>query len=989
MEQPSNQYIFPGDSAGLAHPELERIHNLLDLLRRRWFWLTLARVGFLWLAILAAGTATVLLAAGLLTLTEPVRWCLLGLWLLTLAAGPILLVYLAMVRQPEPLALAYLADQHGGAGHNFLVNALQLAQDSFWPAALVARIVSESASAAGAVRPETVLPVRRLRKPAVATAGVVMGSVLLLVLAYGPVRVGYDALVRNGSAKHAATAGRSDQPALPANYADWLEVQTTARFPQYLQRVTQPVAEKPGPMHVPEGTILEMTITCRQPVQTLRLEMGSGSAIPAQADPTGTRFRVDWSPTRSDTYWFSAQYESLRLRWPDRPGQSWPVTVVVDRPPTVRLPEPGQDLEISPGSKVRFTLVAEDDYGLLEAAVIVGTTPAFQTRPEKARYTNSFEWTVPRNTKIGTALEVFARVKDNRSLPGKGSQETRTPAFKIRIVSLETFDQRQEASRESLRERIQEILRRQIRCRADTLARKLDGVAREQKAIRGGLEELARGPFPAGLTEFGRVLTNLSKGPAREAAELAAGVSPDNLKKLLDAQEEIVLTLESLLQMLSAEADPKETTTKAAGAAAENESFKDLADLLGKFIEQQRLALRTAQELSGKTPEDFSGQDKARLDQLAQLQEKWDRFLQQAVSDVDILAKQDFSASVAKEELVEIQSQVQLAEDALKKQAVHMAVKAEEVGLELAKELVRNLERWMANAPDNLKWDLEEPPAPIDVPLAELPEELEDIVGELIEKEEDFYDEIEDVTSSWADSLDAGAGWDVMDGPISNFSAKGITGNILPNQSEIGGRSGEGRTGRSSGEFVERTAQGKGGRRTPTRLTNDAIQSGQVDDRSKEPAGGATGGGKLSGAGAEGLTGPRTNQPMPNLPALQQKQALLLSKAKMAQWQATKNRWGNFDLEKAVRLMAQNQSDLDRGAYRSVVARRSVLLGTLKTSRSLIAGKFQLDAPETRLPKNLQAQIQSNDPQAIPETLRPLLDSYYRILADPQTKNPK
>ena len=55
-------------------------------------------------------------------------------------------------------------------------------------------------------------------------------------------------------------------------------------------------------------------------------------------------------------------------------------------------------------------------------------------------------------------------------------------------------------------------------------------------------------------------------------------------------------------------------------------------------------------------------------------------------------------------------------------------------------------------------------------------------------------EDVEDVTSSWLDSLDKGAGWDAMDGPISDMSAKGVTGNQLPNQQEVGGRAGEGRS---------------------------------------------------------------------------------------------------------------------------------------------------------------------------------------------------
>ena len=78
--------------------------------------------------------------------------------------------------------------------------------------------------------------------------------------------------------------------------------------------------------------------------------------------------------------------------------------------------------------------------------------------------------------------------------------------------------------------------------------------------------------------------------------------------------------------------------------------------------------------------------------------------------------------------------------------------------------------------------------------MAELPEELEDLIGELLDEEEDLAEDVEDLSSGWADSLDKGAGWSTEDGPISNYSAQGKTGNRSPNKSEISGRSGEGRS---------------------------------------------------------------------------------------------------------------------------------------------------------------------------------------------------
>jgi len=34
-----------------------------------------------------------------------------------------------------------------------------------------------------------------------------------------------------------------------------------------------------------------------------------------------------------------------------------------------------------------------------------------------------------------------------------------------------------------------------------------------------------------------------------------------------------------------------------------------------------------------------------------------------------------------------------------------------------------------------------------------------------MEEQDDLFEEVEDVTSSWADSIDKGAGWDAVDAP--------------------------------------------------------------------------------------------------------------------------------------------------------------------------------------------------------------------------------
>ncbi len=70
----------------------------------------------------------------------------------------------------------------------------------------------------------------------------------------------------------------------------------------------------------------------------------------------------------------------------------------------------------------------------------------------------------------------------------------------------------------------------------------------------------------------------------------------------------------------------------------------------------------------------------------------------------------------------------------------------------------------------------------------------------LIEDAAEFDEEADDMTGAWGGNMQVG--WDIMDGPISSFAARGKTGNQLPNASEMSGRSGSGRRGRASGQMV-------------------------------------------------------------------------------------------------------------------------------------------------------------------------------------------
>ena len=341
---------------------------------------------------------------------------------------------------------------------------------------------------------------------------------------------------------------------------------------------------------------------------------------------------------------------------------------------------------------------------------------------------------------------------------------------------------------------------------------------------------------------------------------------------------------------------------------------------------------------------------------------------------------------------MEVQTELKMAEAELLKKSADIAVPLEQLGAEMAEEIKTNIEKWLYEKPDRLKWSQEEPLTDNfkEAPMAELPGELEDLIGELADQEEDMFDEMEDVTSSWTDSPDKGAGWDAMDGPISTMSAKGVTGNALPNSSEIGGRSGEGRQGKSSGEFVGDEAVGKGGRKTPSRLTPDPFVKGQIKDHSKESAGGATGGGKESGKGGEGLEGPARRSPgQRDAERLASKQAALRNKAEGIELQFQVTHFHHTDLKKMIDAMAQIERDLKAGRYQNALRQRQMLANGLGNVKQYLEGEFEVRQDATaNLPTDIQKEILGSMQDPSPAGWEDLNRQYFERLSGSGDEQP-
>jgi len=581
----------------------------------------------------------------------------------------------------------------------------------------------------------------------------------------------------------------------------------------------------------------------------------------------------------------------------------------------------------------------------------------------------------------------------------------------IQIVAEEARSAAQLEQLDNLRTAIFRIMEKQIRARGKTAvvlqktqlpeAAVLAGEIRtdqvEIQKLTNTLSASIKDTDQEDRRTIKRILNNLAFGDMLDAVgqcdemvklQALEGFPPAG-GRLGTTQEKIVEVLRKLPDVTrQAQAETLAEMKKRAVGDLPNDTKQKLEEIrakLEKFMAEQKKVIEASENLAKTPVEDFAEKEEQLLKTLAAQQDEWSKIMKDLHSDLSKLPEQDFANSSMAKELNEIQTELKMAEDALLKKSADIAVPLEQLGYERAEEITTNMEKWLPDRPDREKWSQEESPSDADkeAPMAELPGELEDLVGELMEEEEDLFDEMEDVSSSAADSIDKGAGWDVADGPISNMSAKGATGNRLPNTSEIGGRSGEGRSGKSSGEFVGDEAVGKDGRKTPARLTPDPYVKGQIKDHSKDPQGGASGGGKESGEGGEGLEGPAPGPKGPrDLHRLAGKQAALRNKAEGIDAQMQVMNYHHTDMEKLLGEMEEIERDLQAGRYQNALRKREIVLQSLASQKQYMEGEFQVKQDTTaNLPTDVQKDILGGMQDPSPPGWEELVRGYYEQLA--------
>jgi hypothetical protein len=777
------------------------------------------------------------------------------------------------------------------------------------------------------------------------------------------------------------------------------------RFPAYTGRQPQELLNVANrEIRVPVGTQVRLRAHTNRPVKKAYVDLGAGRKQDMTCSSLGLRagFRVE----KSGSY-------SIIIEGPDghrnlNPPR-YPIIALPDAPPVVRITAPGRDLEIPVDGGLPLAIRASDDYGISKLRLLFRRNRGGELQ-ELAAW-NSF--ISPRSVQQATRWKLSARDFDPGDIVYYHAEATdrgqtgKSPTFQVKLIDPREAKARKLKDLTQFMARLRKILEQQRAARAGAVALFAKPIARKQLLAGCKLLACQQGVIrsntlvaaelapldDATARKVRQAVLLLAAGPERVAeklaenlaASLSAAGSKTDRAQLLRNQDLIIRRLSELLLIIEKlEAQVTKEDDKEASDLPDDvrEKLKNLSDKLKEFMEEQKKLLEAWNELAKRPVEDLTAEDKKKMKALIATEDKWEKFLKDAHSDLSKLHKQDFTDPKLLKELIETYVEVETAKGAMTAGSKPVPVPVEQAGLESAEALTTHLEKWLTDTPDRDKWEMEEPLAEGQTPMAELPEQLEDLIGDLMEEQEDIFEEMEDTTSSWTDSLDKGAGWDAMDGPISNMSAQGVTGNRLPNSSEISGRSGEGRTGKAAGEFVEKTATGKGGRKTPTRLTPDQFLKGQIEDKSKDPAGGSTGGGKVGGSGGEGLEGPAPPETKAATGRLAGKQAQILSRAERIRLELKVRNHPTADLDRVIALMKGVHSDIKDGRYRNISRKRNIMLTGLKTTRDFAAASSQVRTEKTRvMPKRLRDQLYDAMDGGVPSGYEELVKKYYESIS--------
>ena len=798
----------------------------------------------------------------------------------------------------------------------------------------------------------------------------------------------------------------------------------TYQLPSYTGRPEQTVAESSGEIVALAGTRVKLTVTASKAIQQAALETESGEIIDlsgSTGDKTWTTEFVIWSDEATSknvlTDFLLKAPTRYRIRLVDTDGYDnasplWSaITLIKDQHPSISIPVPGRDEQIRLEDKLKLTIESHDDYGLADVRLVYRINDDTTAREvthfshgadadsgkPRMKAVDEFEWDLAEaGVRPGDVVQYWATALDRNTVTGPGEAMSRT--FSIFVITPEQVLAKMELQTDDYAAVLEELIRLQRENRAQSASGvEFETLVLRQTKIRTNTAVLTRAMKKGALPVASMVVT---------LNELYAGLMADAIRLLeigrdttdaaragvvrsdsLPVQDEIIQQLQDLLNRLQRNDQARKALRRirkedAASHKELTQALEKLVSDLDRLVVDETELMSKLEKMPKRPVDELSEEQFDALKQFEEFHERWAKWRKGTVDELTKLPTgfiDDFNLRADVNSVFE-----EIEAVAQRPKTTKLEVALEDAGSSKATEMLEDLETWMPDAPDALQWVMEEPldARPMEMPEMPLPDALEDLIGELLQEADDFDDEADDITSAWGDNLNQ-AGWGVSDGPISNFSAKGKTGNDLPNKNEVSGRAGDGRRGKSSGQMVGDTARGLEGRKTPARLNNERYEEGKLKEEGRLDPNGATGGGKKAGAGRRGLQGGTPPDFLRDMERLSAKQAGMREKAEQVARQFDTTTVTGRRLSQTIELMKSVENDLRDLRYEDAARKRKVAMQKLKATFNNLDRSTAVQLSQAReLPAQLREELLQSADEGYPEGYESLLESYFRALSE-------
>jgi len=796
------------------------------------------------------------------------------------------------------------------------------------------------------------------------------------------------------------------------------KIAVTYTLPPYTAQPTRTVADSDGDITGPAGTAVTLELKTSKPLQKATLTTKEGEVIDFTKhgdDQTWNGSFVLWTREANLNAGINGRQlqapTTYQLRLLDTDGYEnadplWrSIALTRDQAPVVSVLAPSDKLSVKAGAVVDLTIEARDDYGLGAVRLVCRVNEAEDVRelvkfphdkkPE-LKTSDAYQWNLATGGfKAGDRVEYWAEASDRNNVTGPGKAESRH--FVLELVNPADTFVKMDLNVVDYVLALKALLKLQQENRVDTAeAKPFDALVKRQTLIRAKTRELARAMEKDGLPLHTMVdaLDKLVAGHMAEALKLLESgrdstrdvLGNEFRQRSLPVQDKIIAELKAMLERLQRNEETKKILKKI--EKKDKQTHKAITTVLGKMITDLDSLIKDQTQLAGKFErlpkktdaiKDELLKDLNKLEDIAKRGK--DKWAKGGVNELTKLGDGFVDDFKLRKDVNKIFEEIEKA--ANRSKAAKLEVSLEDLGAGLGTKMKEDLEMWMPDAPDAVKWVLEEPlnKKPMKVPEMPLPKALEDLVGDLLQKADEFDEDADDVTSGWADNLDQ-AGWGVADGPISTMSAKGKTGNDMPNNMELNGRSGDGRRGKSAGQMVGDTAKALPGRKTPARVGNEKYEPGQLKQEGQEDPKGATGGGKKAGSGRRGLQGGTPPDQVRNIGRLSAKQAGLREKAEQVAKKLDAMGVSTTRLTESIALMKSVEKDMADHRYEDAARKRR---DAMRTLRSAFSGMDQSTAARIHqardLPPQMRNELLQSADQGYPPGYEGLLKSYYKALS--------